>query len=295
MLLLSAANLTFLLISAVSPYAADCLVTATAQTLHLLLVQAQQSPLIMHWTLGLGLALAIARASADLDEVPSGVGDARGTLYTVLGVTTASSNDEIRQAYEAAVAGVMAEKNQSFFSRLLWNPFSNPNPRAFVDTPESSTTTTSTTTTHGKRETDTDTDPRTKMYKIAYETLTHPYTRCVYHRETNLPEWTGRVPQSCWKQRVVGWVVGGVVFRPDLNFDVNLDLRSWIGGSEGSWMRWPEWERSWFGGWWSSVWEKVGGLDSPLGWFDRVWVPGTSDIGDWWRTAAGGVFDARGM
>ncbi|KAK4139660.1 uncharacterized protein C8A04DRAFT_32837 [Dichotomopilus funicola] len=216
MLLLSAANITFLLLSAISPYAADCLVTATAQTLHLLLVQAQQSHLIMHWTLGLGLALAIARASA-LDEVPAGslagMGGGHGgeTLYTVLRVTTASSNDEIRRAYEEVVEGVMAEKNQSFVSRLLWkqwNPFANPNPhppRLSVNTPdftpESSTTTS---TTHDKRKTDTDTDPRIKIYKTAYKTLTHPYTRCVYHREANLPEWTGRVPQSCWKQRIAG-------------------------------------------------------------------------------------------
>lgn len=293
MLLLSAAaNLTFLLLSAISPYTADCLVAATARTIHVLL--SQQSELAMHWALGLGLALAIARASADLDDPPSGTGyQARGdTLYGVLKVTTASSNEEIWRGYEEAVAGVVAEKQSFFGSWLPRNPFANPNPGLSPLTPEISITHD---TTHDKEH---KTDPRIEMYTKAYGTLTHPYNRCVYHRDANLPEWTGRVPQSCWKQRVAGWVVDVVRFRPSLDPNLDLNPKTWIGGS---WVGWPWGENLSFGGWswpWSPSWPSIWNWESvetvnPPGWFDRVHLPSTRPIRNWFSVAEG-VFNGQG-
>ena len=45
------------------------------------------------------------------------------------------------------------------------------------------------------------------MYRIAYETLTDPFQRCVYHRASNTAEWYGLVPVFCWGEGGVGWLM----------------------------------------------------------------------------------------
>ncbi len=46
-----------------------------------------------------------------------------------------------------------------------------------------------------------------EMYRIAYETLTDPFQRCVYHRASNTAEWYGLVPVFCWGEGGVGWLM----------------------------------------------------------------------------------------
>ena len=43
-----------------------------------------------------------------------------------------------------------------------------------------------------------------KTYRLAYESLTDPLKRCVYHRTSNTAEWYGFVPPFCWGEGGVG-------------------------------------------------------------------------------------------
>ncbi len=46
-----------------------------------------------------------------------------------------------------------------------------------------------------------------EMYRTAYETLTDPLKRCVYHRASNTAEWYGFVPRFCWGEGRVSWLM----------------------------------------------------------------------------------------
>lgn len=117
----------------------------------------------MDWVLAATLASFALLAGATNSN---GMGPPQ-TPYTLLGVTTTSSRNEITMAY--------LQYRQTAQRSVQLGVYAG--------------------------------DPQLAAYQEAHETLVDPLRRCVYHRDSEVPDWYG-IPRLCWGERAIDSVQG---------------------------------------------------------------------------------------